>query len=168
MGYFSNQATIEARISALRLAGFIDRNADGNPDPDALLSGQKTAKGLICGYIGRDYDHDTIDAWDIESETVPLVIGSISDDLCIYVYYWSNPNFRESAQRIYDGAVQQLQAIRDGEMDIYEVERVTAYIDDAIVTGRIASDFDPEREYDDMTVNPNWNEPPDSRELDGY
>ena len=125
MGYFSNQASIEARISALRLAGFLDRNKDGDPDPAALLSIQRGAKGKITSYICKEYSSDTIDAWDIDDvdNQPPLIIGTISDDLCIYLTYWNNPKFQELAITIRDNAIADLERIRNREMDIYEVTR---------------------------------------------
>lgn len=167
MGFFSNQASIEARISASRLAGFIDHDNDTTPDAAALAAGIEAAHGLICSYIGRDYDHDTIDAWDIAADTVPELIAKISDDLCIPIYYAHNPRFQEPAQTMAELAEAMLVKIRNGEMDIYGVDRVTSYINNAIVTGRVPSDFDPERALDDMTVSPYWNRP-DARDLEGY
>jgi len=111
------------------------------------------------------YNTDIIDAW--TDSTVPEIIGTISDDLCLYQLLISNPKFAQAFQPIYNNARQQLQDIRDGNLDIYEVSRYTDHIDDAIDTGTMDSDFDPERDYDDMTVNPFWILP-DARELDNY
>ena len=169
MGYFSNQTSIEARISASRLLGYIDADGDKTPDPAALASGIKAAYGIIVGYIGREYDSDTIDAWDIDdSENLPpALISTISDDLCIHVYYKNNPYFQQGAQAMYDAAVKQLKEIRARELDIYGVERATSYLTDTMETGRIDSDFDPERELDDMTVRTTWILP-DNRDIEGY
>ena len=168
MAYYSSQASIEARISALRLNGYIDRNADGFPDDEALESGQKEARGLIRGYLKRAYESTVIDAWDIDDDTVPDLINAISDQLCIRVFYSSNPRFQESANQAYREAIAQLEMIRDGKIDLYEADRATSYIADALDTGRIDSDFDPEREYNDLTVKPSWVTPPDGRELENY
>ena len=169
MGYFSNQSSIEARISASRLLGYIDADGDNTPDAAALASGIKAAYGIITGYIGTCYDSDTIDAWDIDDSNnlPPALIGMISDDLCIQIYYQNNPHFQKGAQEMYKAAEALLVKIREEKLDIYGVDRLTSPIASTIETGRIASDFDPERDLDDMTVNPYWLRP-DARDLDGY
>jgi phage gp36-like protein len=164
-GYYSTQTSIENRISASRLAGFIDRDGDGSPDSGPLTAGFIEARAIIRGYLKRDYDTDTIDAW--TDTTCPEIINMISDWLCIRLYYVNNPRFQEAAQIMYDRAIAMLKEIRNGEMDIYSLDRDTSHIDDLIQTDTINSDFDPERELDDMTVRTTWILP-DNRELDNY
>ena len=163
--YYSTQTSIENRISALRLAGFLDRDKDGTPDSGALTAGFIEARGIIRAYLKRDYDTDTIDAW--TDTTCPELINILSDWLCIRMYYVNNPRFQEAAQIMYDRAVQMLKDIRNGDMDIYGLDRATSHITDAIDTGAIDSDFDPERELDDTTVRTTWILP-DNRDLANY
>lgn len=167
--YFSTQTSIENLISASRLVGFIDQDGDGSPDAGALESGQKAARGLIRGALKRDYDTDEIDSWsDAElTPSCPELIGYISDCLCVQVYYKYNPQFQAVAKEMYDQALQTLKDIRNGDMDIYELDRATTHLADLIVTERIASDADPERDLDDMTVRTTW-VLPDSRDIEGY
>jgi phage gp36-like protein len=167
--YYSTQATIEARISALRLAGFTDRNADSLPDTAALEAGFKEARGIIRGYIfnyAEGYDYD-ISVW--TDTTVPELIQSISDKLCIKMYYSGNPRFQDAAKALYDEAIALLESIRDGKLEIYEIASTgTADTAEALIeSGRISSEFDPEREYDDMSVKPDWILP-DARKLENY
>ena len=96
-----------------------------------------------------------------------MLLASISDRLCIRLYYGSNPRFQEQAKKHFEEAIKQLKDIRNGDLDIYELDRAVSHLDDLIVTGRIDSDFDPERDPDDMTVNPSWILP-DTRELENY
>jgi phage gp36-like protein len=163
--YYSTQTSIENRISASRLAGFIDRDGDGSPDTGALESAFIEARAIIRGYIKPHYDTDTIDAW--TDTTRPELVGLISDWICIWSYYGNNPRFHEIARAMYERAMDMLEKIRSGEMDIYSLDRATSHIDDNIVTGRIDSDFDPERELDDMTVRTTWILP-DNRDLENY
>jgi phage gp36-like protein len=165
--YYSTQATITARISLLRLAGFTDRNVDGVPDTDAMEAGFKEARGIIRGYIHdycKGYGYD-LSVW--TDSTVPELIQAISDKLCIKLYYASNPRFQEIAKTIYDEAIGLLEQIRAGNLDIYEISSTATAesMTSVSATGRVASDFDPERDYDDLTVNPYWNLP-DGREID--
>ena len=163
--YYSTQTSVETLIMASRLAGFIDQDGDGSPDTSILNAGFKRVRAIIRGYLKPNYDTDTIDAW--TDTTCPELIGYISDMLCARIFYGANPRFQEAALSIYDEAIQMLKDIRSGDMDIYSLDRDTSHIADAIDTGRIDSDFDPERELDDMTVRTTWINP-DNRDLENY
>jgi phage gp36-like protein len=163
--YYSTQTSIENRMSASRLLGFVDRDADGSPDSAALEAAFIEARAIIRGYLKRDYDATTIDAW--TDTTCPELINVISDWLCIRTIYVNNPRLMEVAQLMYERVMDMLEKIRSGEMDIYGLDRVTSHISTAIDTGRIDSDFDPERELDAMTVRTTWTQP-DARELENY
>lgn len=163
--YYSTQTSIENRMSAARLLGFVDQDGDDTPDSGALESGFQEARAIIRGALKRDYDTDTIDAW--TDTTRPELVGMISDWLCIGVYYVNNPRFQDYANGLYDKALALLDKIREGKMDIYSLDRDTSHVADLIETGRIDSDFDPERELDDMTVRTTW-VLPDNRDIEGY
>ena len=162
--YFSTKESVETLIMAHRLAGFIDQDGDGAPDTLILEAGFKRVRSVIRGYIKPVYDTDVIDAW--TDTTCPELIGYISDMLCARVFYGANPRFREVALSMYDEALQMLKDIRNGDMDIYSLDRDTSHIADLIETGRTDSDFDPEREQDDMTVRTTW-VLPDNRDIEG-
>jgi phage gp36-like protein len=149
--YYSTQASIEARISSLRLAGYVDRDSDGIPDESALVSGFAYARGLIRGKLAGRYGWTLIGGWDFDS--APELIKSISDDLCIYQYYVSNPRFYEAAERIRTNALELLDALASGDLYLFEEEAAS---DARIETGRIPSDFDPSRTLDDMSVRVTW------------
>jgi hypothetical protein len=163
--YYSTQTTVGLLISTSRLAGFTDPDKDGTPNTDILEYGFKAARSLIRAYLKRDYNTDTIDAW--TDSTCPDFVGFLSDCLCARLFYQKNPRFQEAANSMYDEAVQMLKDIRNGDLDIYGIDRDVTHLDDLIETGSIDSDFDPERELDDMTVRTTWVNP-DARDLENY
>ena len=160
--FFSTQQSIEARISSLRLSGYLDRDADGAVDIRALNSGFAFARGYIRGRLEARYGQDQINTW--TSSTVPELIQAISDDLCIYQYFQSNPALIAVITPLYEQAVALLDRIANYELSLYGVDGL---VDDECLTERSPSDFDPERDLDDMTVRTTWTLP-DERELDGY
>jgi hypothetical protein len=160
--YFSTQSSIEARISALRLKGWIDFDGDDAPDEASLTAAFEFARGLIRGHLESRYGQTEIDTWD--SSTRPELVGTISDDLCIYQLLLSNPTLAEASQQLYTNAKDLLAGIASHVISLYGV---TAPVDDEFLTERSPSDFDPERELDDMTTRTTWILP-DSRELAGY
>lgn len=160
--YYSTQATIEARISSFRLTGHIDFDDDDSPDAASLTAAYKFARGLIRGKLEDRFGSTIIDTWD--SDTVPELVQIISDDLCIYQIMMSNVKLAPVLQIIYTNAKDMLTEIADGKIGIYGTDGPT---DDEWVTERTPSDYDPERELDDMTARTTWVNS-DARELDGY
>jgi len=164
--YYSTQSSLEARISALRLSGLIDYDDDGSLDDDgALLAGQKMARGLIRGKLEPLYGETEIATWD--SDTVPELVGQISDDLCIYQFLLTNPRINPAnydVSVIRANALELLDQIAASNISLYGVDPV---VNGENEIGRIPSDFDPERDLDDMTVKTTWILP-DNRELSGY
>lgn len=164
--YYSTEASVKARISTERLDGLLDYDDDGDIDDDgALLAGQKMARGLIRGKLEPLYGSTVIDTWD--SDTVPELIGQISDDLCIYQFLLTNPRItlaNYDISTIRGNALELLDQIAAGEVTLYGTAGV---VDGVHEVGRIPSDFDPERELDDTTARTTWILP-DNRELSGY
>jgi phage gp36-like protein len=158
----STQASVEARIGSTRLAGFTDFNADGTPDPATLEAAFLEASAIICGRLEGLYGTTEIDTWD--SSTAPQLVRSISDQLCVRQYYVGNPRFQEPAQQAYENALELLEQIATGIITLYDNPGTVSGIFDV---DRIPSDFDPERDEDDMTVRTTW-VLPDNRELPGY
>lgn len=160
--YYSTQATLEARASALRLKGWIDYDNDGVINAETLERAQKFSRGEIRDMLESIVGSDTIDTW--TDATVPESVGSISDDLCIWYCTTTNPALAKQVQVLYTEAMKRLKAMADGSRTIYGV--ITA-ASDSYVTERSPSDADPERELDDMSVRTTW-DAPDVRELPGY
>jgi phage gp36-like protein len=160
--YFSTQASIEARISSLRLKGFADFDNDDTVDEGTLTAAYKRARGLIRGSLEKVYGQTIIDTW--TSDTVPELVGTISDDLCIYQLAIGNPMLMQACQLIRENALADLKMIASGEVSLYGTDGQTT---DEFVVERSNSDFDPERELDDMTVRTTW-VMPDVRELENY
>ena len=160
--YFSTQVSIEARISALRLKGYIDFDGDDSPDEASLTRAYKYARGKVRGSLEGRFGQTIIDDWD--SDTVPELAGTISDDLCIYQIFISNPRFAEIGQTIRDNALEELESIAKGETSLYGTD---APVDDEFVTTRIKSDYDPERDLDNQSVRVTW-VLPDARQLPDY
>jgi len=160
--YYSTQASIEARISALRLNGYIDFDGDDSPDEASLTSAYTFARSQIRGRLESKYGADLIDDWD--SDTVPDLASTISDDLCIYQIFISNPRFTEIGQTLRTNALDDLDNIADGKINLYNVE---APVVDVYQVERSKSDFDPERDHNKQSVRTTW-VLPDTRELPEY
>jgi phage gp36-like protein len=161
--YYSTQASVQARIGLTRLTNLTDFSGDDAPDTETLEAGFQEARGIIRGKLEPLYGSTEIDTWD--SDTAPELVRTISDQLCVKMFYVGNPHFEgaEAAQEIYDNAMELLDKVASGEITLYGVAGV---IDGVFVVDRIPSDFDNNRLPEDMTVNPNWILP-DPRDLDG-
>lgn len=160
--YYSTQSTIEARISSTRLNDYLDGDNDTLADENSLESAFKAARSIIRDRLVNRFGSTVIAAWD--SDTVPDTIQRISDDLSIYQIFITNPVFLESMQILRQNALDELDLIAGGAIALYGV---TPETDDLMDTGRIKSDFDPERTLNNQSVRTTWITP-DLRELEDY
>jgi len=165
MPSFSTQSSIEARISSTRLATYIDFDKDGTPDAASLASGIAFSGAYVAGRLESRYGQTVIDTWDLDQGgTPPDLVGKLSDDLCIWQYAVSKPNLYADNQEIKDNVDDMLDKIANFEISIYGASEPVV---DEFITERSKSDFDPERDVDNLTVNPNWILP-DPRKLEDY
>ena len=158
----STSASVSARIGSLRLAGFTDFNADGTPDTATLNAAFLKVSAIICGRLEGLYGTTEIDTW--TAADAPQLIKSISDDMCVREFYVGNPHFQQAAQQMYENALALLEDIATSKITLYDNPGT---VDGIFKVERIPSDFDPERELDDMTVRTTW-VLPDARDLPGY
>jgi hypothetical protein len=165
--YYSTEASVKALIGNTRLLNWADFDDNDAADPETLTANFRDARRLIRDMLVKTYGDTIIATWD--SDTAPDTIKSISDRLSVRGLYVGNPAFEgsEAAQEMYDTAMAELRAIADSSdpMAIYGVD---APVTDQIQTERTKSDFDPERKYNNQSVNPYWVSPRDHRDLPDY
>lgn len=114
--YYSTQATIEAKVTALRVRIWGDKNGVGTVDPASLLQALAFAKSRILAHVWRRYGDTEVKSW--TDTTAPDLIKGISDDLSLY-YLASGANaVNPVIDANYKDAIAQLVAIRDGLSDI--------------------------------------------------
>jgi hypothetical protein len=109
--YFSTEASVQAKATALHIERWLDPTGSGSIDQDALTSGLKQAKSVILSHVQQRRGKTETDTWDSDSR--PEYIGQISDWLTLYYtlpgYSVDNP----TALRYYEQSMADLEAIRD-------------------------------------------------------
>ncbi len=121
--YYSSQTTIEAKVKALRVTMWGDKDGDGSIDPDTLTAALVEAKGEILAYIDTRYGSTITDAWD--STTRPDMIGTLSDWMTLY-HLMSGSNVPHPIiVTKYEEAVAQLLKIADYSMTIPGINYVS-------------------------------------------
>jgi hypothetical protein len=109
--YFSTEASVQAKATALDIQWWLDPDKDGNIDQDALESGMKQAKSAILSYVQQRYGSTVTDLWD--SDTRPEFIGQASDWLTLYYTLPGYSIDHPAAVRFYEQSIADLEAIRD-------------------------------------------------------
>lgn len=121
MGAFSNQTSIEARISADRLreiAGF----GAAAVNAAALQSAIDFAWAYTAGKLKPIFGKTEIDTWTLPDD-VPKMIGNISDSLCIFQLSVIRPDLFPSAfETILTTVDAMIDAIIDNPNIVYEVD----------------------------------------------
>jgi len=146
--YFSTQDSIEAKVSAMRIKGWGDRNGDSALDPTTLAQALVYAKAKILGMVQTRYGAQ-IHEWD--SDTVPDILREISDTLTIWYIATGLNSVNDLIKTQYQEALASLKDIREYNMDIPEVSDSDNYM---TVTDTFDSDFDDDDEDDEVTINP--------------
>jgi phage gp36-like protein len=111
MAYYSTQATIEAKVKALRIKMWGDKNEDGILDTATLTQALAGAKAEILAYIGQRYGTTVTDAW--TDTTRPDMIGMISDDLTLYLLNAGSNVVHPIIMKNREDAIHRLELIRD-------------------------------------------------------
>lgn len=164
-GAFSTQASIEARISVSRLEEYTAFDGSTVASPATVQAAIDFAWSYIYGKLKVRFGEAILDAW-VLPDDVPDLIKWLSDSLCIYSISISRPElFPEGTAIILDVIDVRLDALASGAMTLPDVD---APVGTQIMTERTKSDFDPERIYDNQSVNPHWVYPPDARNLPDY
>ena len=114
--YYSTQASVQAKVTALDIQYWLDPDQDGNIDDDALTSGLDEAKQEILSYVEPRYGSTIVDAWD--STTRPAWIGQVSDWLTLYNTLPGYSAEHPVALRKYDENIAKLQSVADYKLMI--------------------------------------------------
>lgn len=120
MAYYSTQETIEARIKALRIKMWGDKDGDGVLDSATLTQALTAAKAEILVYIGQRYGTTVTDTW--TETTRPDLIGMISDDITLYVLNTGSNVTHPIVVSNYNRAVAFLQRLEDYTISLPGVE----------------------------------------------
>lgn len=114
--YFSTQASVQAKVTALDIQLWLDPNDTGSIDEDALKSALSGAKGEVLSYVEPRYGSTIVDAWD--STTRPDYIGEISDWITLYKTLPGHSAEHPVALRLYDESMAKLQKVANYELMI--------------------------------------------------
>jgi hypothetical protein len=165
MPSFSTQASIEARIKASRLNTLTFDKDDAAHKAASIDKGIVFAGAYISGRLKKKYGQTIIDTW-ILPDDVPPLVGWMSDSLCIWNYAVEKPNLfpAPEVEIIFTTVNDMLTQIIDGELSL---DGIDAPVVNESVVERIKSDFDPERDLDNISVRTTWILP-DLRELPDY
>lgn len=109
--YYSTQATIEARVKALRIKMWGDKDQDGVLDTATLTQALVAAKVEILSYIGQRYGTTLTNAW--TDTTRPDMIGQLSDDLTLYYLNSGSNVIHPLILKNREDALQKLTFLRD-------------------------------------------------------
>jgi hypothetical protein len=109
--YYSSQTTIEAKVKALRIKMWGDKDGDGVLDPAALESALSEAKQEILLYVETRYGQSVTDGWD--SSTRPDWIGTVSDWLTLYHLMSGSNAAHPVVIKKYDDVLKQLIQIQN-------------------------------------------------------
>lgn len=114
--YFSTQASVQAKVTALHIQYWLDPDGDDSIDTDALDSGLQAAKNKILAYVEPRYGSSVTDDWD--SSTRPDYIGELSDWITLYETLPGGDAEHPVAIRRYNEAIADLEKIRTYELMI--------------------------------------------------
>jgi phage gp36-like protein len=120
MANYSTQATIEARVKALRIKMWGDKNDDGVLDTATLTQALVNAKVEILSYIGQRYGTTLTDTW--TDTTRPDMIGQLSDDLTLYYLNTGSNAVHPIVAKNREEAVKRLEMLRDYVLSLPGVE----------------------------------------------
>jgi hypothetical protein len=109
--YFSTEASVQEKATALDIQRWLDPDGDGNIDQAALTSGLKQSKSVILSYTQPRYGSAITDLWD--SDTRPELIGQASDWITLYYTLPGYSIDHPAALRFYEQSIADLEAIRD-------------------------------------------------------
>ncbi len=108
--YYSTEATVQAKATALDIQRWLDPDGDGNISETALESGLKQAKATVLSYVQPRYGSDVTDLWD--SDTRPEFIGQASDWIALYFTLPGYSIDHPLAVRFYDQTITDLEDVR--------------------------------------------------------
>lgn len=94
---FSSEATISAKVKLAKLKVWGDRDRDGTLDPLMLASALKSAASTITAALYRRYGAQVL-TWDIDDDSVPDLLETVSDKLTIYEIASGNNVINESVK----------------------------------------------------------------------
>jgi phage gp36-like protein len=114
--YYSTQATIEARVKALRIKMWGDKDNDGILDTATLTQALTAAKAEILSYVGQRYGDTVTGAW--TDTTRPDMIGMISDDLTLYMLNTGSNVVHPVIIKNREEAIARLQKIADYDINV--------------------------------------------------
>jgi phage gp36-like protein len=120
MAAYSTQATIEARVKALRIKMWGDKNEDGVVDEATLTQAFSGAAAEILAYIGQRYGTTVTGVW--TETTRPDLIGMISDDLSLYLLNTGSNVMHPLIIKNREDAIKRLEMIRDYVLSLPGVE----------------------------------------------
>lgn len=118
--YFSTQASVQAKVTALDIQYWLDPDGDGNIDEDALTSALSEAKAEILSYVEPRYGSSVVDDWD--STTRPAFIGEISDWITLYKTLPGYAATHPVVIRSYDECMAKLQKVANYEIMVPGVD----------------------------------------------
>lgn len=118
--YYSTQASVQAKVTALDIQYWLDPDGDDSIDTDALTSALEGAKAEILSYVEPRYGATVTDAWD--SDTRPNYIGEISDWITLYKTLPGHSAEHPVALRLYQESLTKLEKIRTYELMIPGVD----------------------------------------------
>lgn len=117
---YSTQATLEARVKALRLKMWGDKNEDGVLDTASMSQAFAGAQAEILAYIGQRYGATVTSTW--AEATRPDLIGMISDDLALYLLNAGSNVMHPLIAKNREDAIKRLELLRDYDLTLPGVE----------------------------------------------